>query len=342
MRRPVIVDDFVNNIRRSIEKFNLNLTGFTVLTEAASGNYIVTPLIAAASGAAKVFAYTKDSRYGCVEEVKKETNRLAERMGITNIEIITSLEQIDLTKIDILTNTGFLRPINKHLIQKLSSSCVIPLMWEPWEYRPSELDIEACLQRHIKVYGTNEDDKRLRTKEYIGFVALHLLLSYHHTPLSSKVLILGCSYFTVHIENVLSVNGYDYIVLNSYDTPIDTSTFHAIIIAEHYNPMELIGPEGFIKTSELNSSIDLIHICGNINVSHVAFRHTPKHPASFGYMSYTADYMGSHVVCDLHAAGLYVAQGMLKANKLKLPPIAYKKYLETTYPALAFKDERYW
>ena len=77
-----------------------------------------------------------------------------------------------LEDVDILTNTGFLRPINKKLIKALTPKCVIPLMWEPWEFRPEEIDIDACVERGIKVYGTNEADPRLKTMDYIGWIVL--------------------------------------------------------------------------------------------------------------------------------------------------------------------------
>ena len=42
---------------------DLDLSGLTVLTEAASGSFISTPLMAAAAGA-KVIAVTKSSQFG--------------------------------------------------------------------------------------------------------------------------------------------------------------------------------------------------------------------------------------------------------------------------------------
>ena len=70
--------------------------------------------------------------------------------------------------------------------------------------------------------------------------------------------------------------------------------------------------------------------------------YTPVHPASFGYMSYTADYMGSHVVIDLHTAGLKVAEGMISANLLGFDGEEYKNHMEINYPAMAFYDKRFW
>src|SRR4029078_3790375 len=121
-------------ISRSIDKLGLNLARRRVLTEAATGNYVVTPLIAAAAGA-DVTAFTRDSGYGAVAEVKSQTMALAEAMSLAGrLEIVTDLERLNRSSFDIVTNCGFLRPLDRQFIAVLSSGCVIPLMYEPWEF----------------------------------------------------------------------------------------------------------------------------------------------------------------------------------------------------------------
>jgi len=337
------VEDLANKIKNSINKFELDLSNKTVLTEAATGNYVVTPIIAAVAGAKKVFAFTKESKYGTVEEVKSQTYRLAKYLNVENkIEVVTNLNDISLDKVDILTNTGFLRPIDKYIIDKLNSNCTVPLMWETWEFRDSDLDIEACKSRGIKVYGTNEDDKRLKTKEYIGYMVLKFLLEFKHTPLSSTILVLGCDYFTKYVEKVLRQNGYKYRIINEYNQKIDTKEYNAIVLLEHHKRDLLIGESAFIEIGNISKDKDVIHICGEVDFTKAKFNYIPINPAPFGYMSYTADYMGIGVVIDLHTAGLKVAEGMIEANSMNLNENKYKEYMERNYPAMAFKDKRYW
>jgi hypothetical protein len=61
---------FKNKIEDAIDRLELDLSGKVVLTEAATGAYIVTPVIAALAGA-EVYAFTKDTRYGTVADVTK-------------------------------------------------------------------------------------------------------------------------------------------------------------------------------------------------------------------------------------------------------------------------------
>lgn len=331
-------------ILKSLYKFTPDLKDKVVLTEAATGNYRVTPLIAALAGA-RVYAFTKNSKYGLVEEVQKQTLDLAKKLNVEErISVITDIDEVDLKKVEILTNTGFLRPINERLISKLSAQCVIPLMWEPWEFRKGELDIEACYRYGIKVYGTDESDQRLRTMEYIGFVVLSFLLDNKLSPFSSYILLVGCDHFVKPTENVLRQNHYKVLGITDYRCPVGAvNDFDAIVVLEHERTLPIIGSENaFINRAMIDEHTLVIHICGNVSLNGAKFNCIPKKPKPFGHMSFTADFIDSQAVIDLHTAGLKVAEGMLKANKIGLNGSEYKIFMEKNYPALAFEDSRFW
>ena len=60
MSNEIKTDRLIKGIIRIIKKFELDLTDKAVLTEAATGNYVVIPVIAAVAGAKKVYALTKN------------------------------------------------------------------------------------------------------------------------------------------------------------------------------------------------------------------------------------------------------------------------------------------
>jgi hypothetical protein len=132
-------------IEEAVSRLNLDLSGKVVLTEAATGAYIVTPVIAALAGA-EVYAFTRDTRYGSVDDVRKQTNDLLEQFGDRNlsVSIIDSLTPEVIAKADIITNSGHLRPLNSEKLQHARSTVVIPLMYEGWEWRDADLDIDYC------------------------------------------------------------------------------------------------------------------------------------------------------------------------------------------------------
>lgn len=334
----------LDKITRAIKKFSPNLKNKIVLTEAASGNYIVTPVLAALAGA-DVMAITKDSKYATKEKVIEDTYTLAEKLGVGHkIKIYSDKHKIAYGDIDVVTNTGFVRPINKLMIDKLPSRCVIPLMWEPWEFRQEDLDLDYCIAKGIKVYGTNERDRRLQTMKYIGLTVLYFLLNNKMSAFSTNILVIGNQSFVDAITDVLSHNDYHCKKVTDYNCPVNHTDYQAIVIAEHERKKLIIGKEknAFIQSDSLLKNQFLIHICGQVDINGVKCKTNIKKPAKFGYMSYTADYIDSQAVIDLHTAGLKVAEGMIKANGLSLKSKEYKIFMETNYPAKAFKNEKYW
>lgn len=330
-------------ILNSIKKFNLNLNGKTVLTEAATGEYAVTPIIAALAGA-KVIALAKESTYGSYAKIQEEIYQLSSCISNRNlnITIIRSFEEI-FTDVDIVTNSGFVRPINKQLQQKLTKNSVITLMYEPWEFRETDVDIEQALKNEIKVYGTNEHDSRLQTMEYIGLTALYHLLNLRITHFSEKkILLIGNNEFIEPINKVLIVNSYNVEKYYNYNLPILISDYDILIIAENKNPILLVGNNGIFDKEKLNSNQTIIHICGSVDFNNVLAKCIPPIPKPFGYMSFRTDYIDNQALIDLQTGSLSVAQGMLEANKLGLIGSAYKIYMESNYPALSFADSRLW
>jgi hypothetical protein len=163
-------------MRDSIASTALNLSDMTVLTEAASGAYGVTPVIAALANARKVYAFTRTTRHGTVAEVTEWTNALAAAAGVADrISVIESLSPDILKEVDIITNSGHLRPISSEVIQSLPPRAVIALMFEAWEFRPGDIDCTACLQRRIPIVGVNERYPSVDVFSFLGPLCVRLL-----------------------------------------------------------------------------------------------------------------------------------------------------------------------
>ncbi|MFP4447199.1 MAG: hypothetical protein ACLFPH_00540 [Bacteroidales bacterium] len=334
----------INKIYRAVEKFNLDLSGLNVLTEAATGSYSVTPVIAAIAGA-HVYAYSKDSHYGTFKEVEKQTYSLAEKCNVEKrVEVIDSLGRVDLSSVNILTNTGFLRPVTTALISQLSSGCVIPYMFEPWEFRKADIDLEACRKKGIKVYGTNEEDERLKTFQYIGYTVLYFLLKKKLTPFSAKILVIGNDKFINPIAEVLSNNQYSFDLVEEYSKKPEPGRYNTIIIAERQREKCIIGPgeDCFMNSKHIHEDMFVFHIAGRVDFNDLKADYIPKEPAPFGYMSFNTDFIDSGAVIDLHTAGLKVGEGMLQALKKGLTKRKAKEFIENNYPALAFDDPGLW
>lgn len=163
----------VSLMRQAIERCNLQLQNAIVFTEGATGAYAVTPVIAAMSGAAHVFVIVRGGRYGTAEQVRANILELAEIAGVSKcIEFVTEKKQIDVAQADIVTNSGHVRPINAEMIEWMKPNSVIGLMYEAWEFRHEDVDLNACRQRGIQVVGINERHPDVDVFSFLGISTL--------------------------------------------------------------------------------------------------------------------------------------------------------------------------
>ena len=336
----------------AIDTYDLDLSGLTVFTEAASGNYVVTPLIAALAGSDRVFATTRDSRYGKAVDVRNFTLELAQRWGVGDrVEVVSDKLPSMLSQVDIVTNLGFVRPIDKNIIAHLKPTAVLPLMWETWEFREADLDLSECRRVGITVLGTNEREAGLDLFTYVGYLAVKLAFELEIEIYRSKVVVVGSGPFgesCVEAFDKLEADiGYiDLSADNSLGTESAKSTLRGadlVVLVEHHSPVCLIGSEGQITVDELlmlSPHLSIIHIAGHINreeIDGAAIPCLPQKSAAPGYMSVATDYLGPKPVIALHTAGLKVGEAMARARLTGLGPIeAEKKVLRDLPLAMGF------
>ena len=323
-------------IRKAINKFNLNLEGLTVFTEAATGNYLYTPIIAALAGAERVFAVTADSKYGKKEEIKEQTLKEAEELGVAGtIDVIFEKDAGFLSKSDIITNSGFVRPIIREMVSCMKPTAVIPLMWETWEFRLEELDLAACREKGILVMGTNEHHPSLDLFRSIGFKVCKLLFETGLSVYNDKLLLIasgdiGSSIADFFINNRIS---FDRIVFDG-DIPQHQKAFvcpreyviqhlseyDAVIIAELRHDVDILSKDGFIPTKllkEANPLIQIVYTCGRASKDDIIAEGLALYPPDikpFGYIAASADYLGARPTLELSAAGLKVGEVMARCR----------------------------
>ena len=336
----------------AIDTYDLDLSGLTVFTEAASGNYVVTPLIAALAGSVQVFAITRDSIYGKAVDVREFTLELAQKWGIGNrIEVVSDKTPSILSQVDIVTNLGFVRPIDKEVIAHLKPTAVLPLMWETWEFREADLDLAECRRLGIMVLGTNERTVELDFFTYVGYLAVKLAFELEIEIYRSKVVVVGSGPFgesCVETFDKLEAK-LKYIDLSAGDS-LDTESAKftlrdtdLVVLVEHRNSVCLIGSEGQMTVNELlalSPHVSIVHVAGNINreeIDNAAIPCLPQKSAAPGYMSVTTDYLGPKPVIALHTAGLKVGEAMARTRLAGLNPIeAEKKVLHDLPFAMGF------
>jgi len=343
-------------MRDTMRNFRLDLSGLTVFTEAATGNYLYTPIMAALSGAEHVFAVTSDSVYGSKEEVKKQILEEASILGIHDkITVLFVKDNGCLSVSDIITNLGFVRPITKQMVDWMKPTAVIPFMRLGDEIRAGEIDLEACRKRSIVVLGTDENHHDLRLLDSTGFKICKLLFERGFSVWSDKLLLIGsgdlCNYPTYFfMKNDIFINRVIFnddipmlqrpLLLTKKQVLKDLSSYDAIIVNEFYSPISIISDKGFIPVKllkKMNPSVQIIHLMGNINAEQICREGLELYPRNirpFGYMSVSSDYLGVRCTLKLNAAGLKVAEVASKCRLRGMSVIETEKYALRNSPAM--------
>ncbi len=326
-----------NKIINVINELNLNLSGKIVLTEAASGAYVVTPIIAALAGA-KVYAFTKNTKYGTVDEVKKLTFELASLFENLNIEIIDELTPEIISEADVITNSGHLRPINENILKHLKENAVIPYMFEAWEFREEDLDLKYCKKLAIKVAATNERHPNIDVFNYLGELAIKLIHDAGKCLYKNKFIIISNNDFGYHIAKIL-VNLCNKVGVvdinenkNKYPKEIDwIGNFPEIHFPEEYKDTEAIiftaypfdttwmEDNGIINADcfyPLNNPL-ILRYAGHVDTNYLEKHNISYYPkyVKRGHMGILLSDIGNDSVIRLQAGGLKVGQLLLE-NKL--------------------------
>jgi len=297
----------MKDINQIIKALNLNLKGLNVLTEAASNEYQLMPMLAAMAGG-DVIALGKDTFYGEFEKIKKEIENKAFKLGIqNNLKVLHVDEFEDWGIADIITNSGMLRPITREKISKFKKTSVIPLLWETWEFRSKEIDLIASQDYGIPIIGTNENFSKINMFMYPSMLAIYLFNKAKIDYSTDEIILFGGGLTgTLIAKHLMELNDSTYWFCDSYrddlinKIPFSTNQTYkilekknlkAILIAEHSNPTEIIGENGLINSNELFNEfpdLKIIHLCGNINkeyLNKINVKTIPDKVADFGFMS---------------------------------------------------------
>jgi len=328
-------------VEKLIADLKLNLSGLVVLTEAASRNYIFTPLIAAVANAEKVIAVTKDSKYGKAKDVTENTLLFAKYFGVDGkIQVFDVLEPTMIEKADIVTNLGFLRPINKDFISHLKPTAVIPLMYETWEFREQDLDLRECWKKGIPVLGTNEEHEALRIFDYVGHLCLKKLYEAEVEVFRSKIVLIGNNRFGKNIIKTLSAVGAEVLCvteakeeeirelggtkigdsLGEFNVQDKMKSCEAIIINTYPSLDVIIGENGDIsakRLKELAHGTAIIQLNGQVDrksLDAYGFAYLPKEKPIAGHMGWTLADLGPKPLIALHTGGLKVGELLARAR----------------------------
>ena len=312
-------------MRETIANLELNLSGMTVLTEAASGAYVVTPIIAALSGADRVLALTRDSQYGSADEVIEQTRALCALLRVPEeqIEIYRERSNHLFAGADIVTNLGFVRPIDAPAVASMKTTAVVPLMCEGWEIRPGDVDLDACRGKGVIVLATDEEHPKVNVFDYTGWLAMKMLFDAQVEIHQSRIVVVSTDKFGSTIQRRLEQCGAQAALISDLRDAANRSKLggcDAVLIADYSRDDLIVGAGGDIEAAELATlarGATLIQYAGRVDAEGLLASGATLYPrAEVGAhrMAFTLAALGARPVVELHAAGLKVGQALAHAR----------------------------
>lgn len=323
-------------IRQAVERLSLDFSGLTVLTEAASGTYVVTPLIAAAAGADKVFALARTTSYGTVEDITAQTLSLARLMGIeSRVQIIMEKTPDIIAAADIITNTGHVRPIDAAMVAHMKPTAVVPLMYEAWEFRDGDVDLDACRARGVMVAGTNECHPGCDMFSFLGPMAVQQLLDAGVCPYLSSVLLVCDNSFGPYMERGLRAAGARLDVRTELGSLEGAPSYDAIICAMTPQPGPVLRAEHAAAIARHCPGCVVTQYWGDIDREAFDRAGVPMWPPQAprkGHMGMLPSGPGPEPVVRLQSGGLKV--GEVLARRAMVRDAEYIQLLNDVGPAV--------
>lgn len=295
----------------AIDRCSLDLSGLTVLTEAASGAYVVTPVLAAMAGA-DVYAIATGNAYASSAELQKLTAELGRLAKVTDrIQLAYSKDPAIVDAADIITNSGQVRPIDADMIAQMKPSSVVPLMYESWEYRRSDVDLQACRARGIMVAGTNERHPSVDVFSFLGQMAIMQLHDAGVAVRGSHLLLLCDNDFGPFILRDLQNAGADVRQACKLTAEALSADCDAVILAMHPRA-ELVftAAEARLLARRAPGAI-LVQYWGDADRAALATAGVPVWPAETprpGHMGILPSALGPEPIVRLQSGGLKVGQ----------------------------------
>jgi hypothetical protein len=295
----------------AIDRCKLDLAGLAVLTEAASGAYVVTPILAAMAGA-DVYALADGTAYASSDEIKSLTIELATLAGVIDrIQLMPGKSAACIAGADIITNSGQVRPIDAQMIAQMKPSAVVALMYESWEYRRSDVDLDACRERNISVAGTNEQHPDVSVFSFLGPMAIRQLHDAGIAVHGNRIVLLCDNSFGPFIAEDLKAGGAEVIEATRLTADILSPCCDAILLAMRpVGGLALSAAEAELLRQHAPGAV-LVQYWGDADRTALAAAGVPvwpQDPPRSGHMGILPSALGPEPIIRLQAGGLKVGQ----------------------------------
>jgi hypothetical protein len=192
-------------------------------------------------------------------------------------------------------------------------------MYEAWEYRDRDLDLDACRRRGIVVAGTNERHPDVDVFSYLGAMAAKLLMDAGVAVRGSRVLLLCDNPFRGFIEGGLRVLGAEVCVTESLPGGVWDCALDAIVVALKPEPCPVFDATGAATVAAHWPGAVVAQLWGDLDREALAaygVPYWPVAPPNPGQMGILPSTLGPEAVVRLQSGGLKVGQILSAARRI--------------------------
>ncbi len=218
-------------------------------------------------------------------------------------------------------------------------------MYEPWEFRSTDLDLCACVARGIPVVGTNESNPSVNIDAYLGMMVIKQLLNAEIEVYQSRLLVVSDNRFGQPIYQTLANMGAR-VQLTMFDprtraplAPESLRDLDALILAANPVPgVNFVGKNGVVEVEQLQATSPqavVIQFWGDIDRAELAKQriavYPPQDPGA-GHMGILPSDVGVAPVVRLQAVGLKVGEVLARARLAGASPAeAVRQVVDSGY-----------
>ncbi len=304
-----------------IARVGLDLRDRGVLTEAATGHFALTPVIAAQAGADRVLAVAQDSRWGSAREACDAVEAARRALGAPDrIDCLDCLDPDTLALADVVTNLGAVRPLDAVRIASLREGSVVAAMCEAWEIREGDIDQGACARRGVRVAAVNEDHPLVDVFEHNGLLAVKMLQELQIEVHGTRICVAGRGKFAARIAPMLARLGADVRRAEALEGEAALQAVEgadALVVADYDRTDLLLGEGGELSIGALQKRaphVAVVQFAGWIcpgELRAAGLRVFPEEEIGPRRMGRTMAYLGPAPLVGLHTAGMKAAEMLL-------------------------------
>ena len=318
----------------------LDLSGLTVLTEIGTADFALTPIIARLAGADAIYCWVRDSRWGKTVDITKTFAMTCAGFGVDPDSFFIR-ENVrpaeDVLRANIITNSGMLRPLDAEMLAPaIPDHCVISLMYDAWEIRPTDIAMNFCQSRGIRVCGTNEFDPDFPIFKYVGPLIAKMLLEAGYEVMGNRIIIWSDDHFGSTAHDYLTRMGASDVWLTKSRAEVMSKapSADALVLADYHGITPLFGragtPSEYVFDLEVFRNIapklGIVHLYGLLDaeiVREAGFTPYPDRSGAPQAMTFNLAHVGATPVIRLMVAGLRAGQEVVKGEPLRFAqPIA--------------------